>query len=83
MRIPLVEDKHMDRALKTVLKIPDQGSLKDMINKENTGIIKALQDQVYILANAGESEEHIQAFVTGFYSCYFLIREAMMDEGLN
>ena len=77
MRIPIVEEKHMDRALKTVLKIPNQDSLKDMVGRENSGILKALQDQVYILTQAGESEQHIQSFVTGFYSCYFLIREAL------
>ena len=76
MRIPIVEEKHMDRALKTVLKIPNQDSLKDMVGRENSGILKALQDQVYILTQAGESEQQIQSFVTGFYSCYFLIREA-------
>ncbi len=83
MRIPIVEEKHMDRALKTVLKIPNQDSLKDMVGRENSGILKALQDQVYILTQAGESEQQIQSFVTGFYSCYFLIREAMSDESLN
>ena len=83
MRIPIVEEKHMDRALKTVLKIPNQDSLKDMVGRENSGILKALQDQVYILTQAGESEQQIQSFLTGFYSCYFLIREAMRDESLN
>ena len=38
MRIPLVEDKHMDRALQAVLKIPDQDSLKDVVRSENAGI---------------------------------------------
>ena len=83
MRIPIVEEKHMDRALKAVLKIPNQDSLKDMVGRENSGILKALQDQVYILTHAGESEQNIESFVTGFYSCYFLIREAMRDESLN
>ena len=83
MRIPIVEEKHMDRALKAVLKIPNQDSLKDMVGRENSGILKALEDQVYILTHTGESEQDIQSFVTGFYSCYFLIREAMRDESLN
>ena len=54
-----------------------------MVGRENSGILKALQDQVYILTQAGESEQHIQSFVTGFYSCYFLIRDAMSDVSLN
>ena len=83
MRIPLVEDKHMDRALQAVLKIPDRDSLKDIVRSENAGIIKALKEQVSILIHAGESEKYIESFVTGFYSCYFIIREAMRDEGLN
>ena len=83
MRIPLVERKHMDRALQEVLKISDKYSLKDMVRKENAGIIKAMQEQVEIMMLAEESEEYIQSFVTGFYSCYFLIREAMRDESLN
>ena len=83
MRIPNVEEKHMDRALETVLSIPDNGSLKEMIKKDNPGLMKALREQVERQVKAGESEEYIQAFVTGFYSCYFLIKEAMRDEGLN
>lgn len=83
MRIPNVEERHMDRALETVLSIPDNGSLKEMIKKDNPGLIRALAEQVDILVRAKESEEYIQAFVTGFYSCYFLIKEAMTDEGLN
>jgi len=83
MRIPNVEERHMDRALETVLSIPDNRSLKEMIKKDNPGLIKALAEQVDILVRAEESEEYIQAFVTGFYSCYFLIKEAMTDEGLN
>ena len=83
MRIPNVEERHMDRALETVLSIPDNRSLKEMIKKDNPGLVKALAEQVDILVRAEESEEYIQAFVTGFYSCYFLIKEAMTDEGLN
>ena len=83
MRIPNVEEKHMDRALETVLSIPDNGSLKEIVKKDNPGLMKALAEQVDILVRAEESEEYIQAFVTGFYSCYFLIKEAMTDEGLN
>ena len=83
MRIPNVEERHMDRALETVLSIPDNGSLKEMIKKDNPGLIRALAEQVDILVRSKESEEYIQAFVTGFYSCYFLIKEAMTDEGLN
>ena len=83
MRIPNVEERHMDRALETVLSIPDNGSLKEMIKKDNPGLVKALAEQVEILVRAEESEEYIQAFITGFYSCYFLIKEAMTDEGLN
>jgi hypothetical protein len=76
MRIPNV-------ALETVLSIPDNGSLKEIVKKDNPGLMKALAEQVDILVSAEESEEYIQAFVTGFYSCYFLIKEAMRDEGLN
>ena len=83
MRIPNVEERHMDRALETVLSIPDNRSLKEMIKKDNPGLVRALSEQVEILVRAEESEEYIQAFVTGFYSCYFLIKEAMTDEGLN
>lgn len=83
MRIPNVEERHMDRALETVLSIPDNRSLKEMIKKDNAGLVRALSEQVEILVRAEESEEYIQAFVTGFYSCYFLIKEAMTDEGLN
>ena len=83
MRIPNVEERHMDRALETVLSIPDNRSLKEMIKKDNVGLVRALSEQVEILVRAEESEEYIQAFVTGFYSCYFLIKEAMTDEGLN
>ena len=83
MRIPNVEEKHMDRALETVLSIPDNGSLEEMIKKDNPGLVKALAEQVEILVRAEESEEYIRSFVTGFYSCYFLIKEAMTDEGLN
>ena len=83
MKIPNVEERHMDRALETVLSIPDNGSLKEMIKKDNPGLIRALTEQVDILVRSKESEEYIQAFVTGFYSCYFLIKEAMTDEGLN
>jgi len=83
MRIPNVEERHMDRALEVVLSIPDNGSLKGLVKQDNPGLIKALAEQVDILIKAGESEEYIQAFVTGFYSCYFLIKEAMIDESLN
>ena len=83
MRIPNVEERHMDRALEVVLSIPNNASLKEVIKKDNPGLMKALREQVEIQVKAGESEEYIQAFVTGFYSCYFLIKEAMRDEGLN
>ena len=58
-------------------------SLKGIVKKDNPGLMKALAEQVDILVKAEESEEYIQAFITGFYSCYFLIKEAMTDEGLN
>jgi hypothetical protein len=83
MRIPNVEERHMDRALETVLSIPDSPSLKEVIKKDNPGLVRALSEQVDVLVRAEESEEYIQAFITGFYSCYFLIKEAMTDEGLN
>ena len=83
MIIPNVEERHMDRALETVLSLPDSASLKQLIKKDNPGLVRALAEQVEILVRAEESEEYIQAFVTGFYSCYFLIKEAMTDEGLN
>jgi hypothetical protein len=42
MRIPNVEERHMDRALETVLSIPDSPSLKEVIKKDNPGLVKAL-----------------------------------------
>lgn len=83
MKIPNVEDKHMDRALEFVLKLPDNDSLKELIAKENPGMYEVLKEQLKILAYHKESDEYIQTYLTGFYSCYFLIREAMKDEGLN
>ena len=61
----------------------DSPSLKEVIKKDNPGLVRALAEQVEVLVRAEESEEYIQAFITGFYSCYFLIKEAMTDEGLN
>jgi hypothetical protein len=83
MKIPNVEDKHIDRALEFVLKLPDNDSLKEVIQKENPGMYEALKEQLKVLSYNGESEEYTQTYLTGFYSCFFMIREAMKDEGLN
>ena len=39
--------------------------------------------QLNVLKYNGESDEYIQAYLTGFYSCFFMIREAMKDEIFN
>ena len=83
MKIPNVEDKHIDRALEFVLKLPNNDSLKACVMKENPGMYEVLKGQLKVLAYNGESEEYIQSYLTGFYSCFFMIREAMMDENLN
>ncbi|MGA1047637.1 MAG: hypothetical protein ACO3UU_06480 [Minisyncoccia bacterium] len=83
MKVPNVEDKHMDRALDFVLKLPDNNSLKECVIKENPGMYEVLKGQLKVLKYNGESDEYIQAYLTGFYSCFFMIREAMKDEGLN
>ena len=83
MKVPNVEDKHMDRALEFVLALPDNDSLKECVIKENPGMYEVLKGQLKVLKYNGESDEYIQAYLTGFYSCFFMIREAMKDEGLN
>jgi len=83
MKVPNIEEKHMDRALEFVLKLPNNDSLKACVMKENPGMYEVLKGQLKVLAYNGESEEYIQSYLTGFYSCFFMIREAMKDEGLN
>ena len=83
MKVPNVEDKHMDRALEFVLALPDNDSLKECVIKENPGMYEVLKGQLKVLKYNGESDEYIQAYLTGFYSCFFMIREAMKDEIFN
>lgn len=83
MRLPNVERKHMNRATDLILNKINVLSFKDFLEKENPGLIERLKEQQEALHNAGKSLDYLTAFSSGFYACWFMIREAMKDEELN
>ena len=80
MKIPNVEHRHMTRASDAIIKLKD---LKEFLIKENPGLIQRLEEQQISLYKDKKTIEQVSSFTTGFYACWFLIREALKDEELN
>jgi len=82
MKLPNVEYKHMTRASDAIMNSLGD-NVSDFLVKENPGMLERLQEQQTSLRKDGKSLSYITAFTSGFYSCWFLVREALKDEELN